>query len=125
MKLLIVEPDMMRQRQLRTILTSLGHKSVDIEAVGDGKSAVNLIKKKKIECTFISMGETIDAVQIINDVRSSPSTKNLGMVVFSVNPTKDSVMAATQAGASSFLAYPFSVNDVENAVVKATGVSKP
>lgn len=124
MKLLIVEPDMMRQRQLRTILTSLGHKSVDIEAVNDAKSALNLIKKKKIECTFISMGESIDAVQMITEVRSSPSTKNLGMVVFSVNPTKDSVMAATQAGASAFLAYPFSVNEVENAVNKSAPPGK-
>ena len=124
MKLLIVEPDMMRQRQLRTILTSLGHKSADIEAIGDGKTAIGLIKKKKFDCTFLSMGEAVDAVQIINDVRTSPSCKHLAMVVFSVNPTKDSVMAATQAGATSFLAYPFSVNEVENAVLKSTTPAK-
>lgn len=123
MKLLIVEPDMMRQRQLRTILTSLGHKSSDIEAIGDSKTAIGLIKKKKFDCTFLSMGETIDAITIINDVRQSVSSKHLPMVVFSVNPTKESVMQATQAGASSFLAYPFSVNEVENALVK-TGNDK-
>jgi len=118
MKILIVEPDTSRQRQLRTILASLGHKSGEIETVGDNKTAINTLRKKRFDCAFLSMGPTMDALALLKEIRSG-SSKGLPSIVYSSEVTKENVVSAAEAGATTFLAYPFSVSDVENVVKQA------
>lgn len=120
MKILIVEADPNRQRQLRTILTSLGHKSAEVESVVDAKSAMNLLRKKRFDCGFIAIGTTaVDGLALLKDIKGSPSNKSLAIVAFSMEVTKENVIACAEVGASSFLAYPFSVSDVESSMKQA------
>ena len=119
MKILIVEPDANRQRQLRTILSSLGHKSGEIETVVDAKSAINTLRKKRFDCTFLAMTSGIDALALLKEIRGGASGKSLPSIVYSSEVTKENVVAAAEAGATTFLAYPFSVSDVENVMKKA------
>ena len=121
MKILIVEPDTNRQRQLRTILTSLGHKSADVETANDSKSALSLLRKKRFDCGFICMGSPqMDGMELLKGLRGGASTKSLPLIVYSGEVTKENVIAAHEAGSSAFLAYPFSVSDVETALIKAS-----
>jgi len=113
MKILIVEPDAMRQRQLRTILASLGHKSAEIETVPDAKAAINTLRKKRFEMTFLSMSPPLDGIALLKEIRAGSSTKSLPSIVYSSDVTKENVISAAEAGATTFLAYPFSVSDVE------------
>ena len=119
MKIYIVEPDVPRQRQLRTILSSIGHRSGDIESQTESKAALSELRKRRYDCVFIYNGEELDGLKILKDLRSGASSRNIAVVVYSLKTTKDSVMGAIQAGASTFLAYPFSVTDVEEALKKA------
>jgi len=120
MKILIVEPDTNRQRQLRTILASLGHKSGELETVADAKAGINAVRKKRFDCAFITLTPPIDGLALVKEIRGSGSTKSMALIVYSTEVTKENVISAKEAGATTFLAYPFSVSDVE-LVLKQTG----
>lgn len=120
MKILIVEADPNRQRQLRTILTSLGHKSAEVESVSDAKAAMNTLRKKRFDCGFVAIGTSpVDGLALVKEIKSSASSKSIAIVAFSGEVTKENVIACAEAGAASFLAYPFSVSDVESAMKQA------
>ncbi len=112
MRILIFESDTNRQRQLRTILASLGHKSAEIETVPDAKSATNLMRKKRFEVIFISTGAGADRLPFLRDLKGGAG-KGIVVIVYSADVTKENVLAAVEAGATTFLGYPFSVSDVE------------
>lgn len=120
MKILIVESDTNKQRQLRTILTSLGHKSADIESVSDNRSALSALRKKRYDCAFLELvSGGVDGMGLLKDIRTSGSSRSLPVVIYGGDITKENVIAAHEAGASGFLAYPFSVSDVENVILRA------
>lgn len=123
MKILIVEPDTSRQRQLRTILSSIGHKSGEIETANDSKGAISLLRKKRFDISFVAMdAEQFDALELLKNIRTGGSSRGLPVVMYTPDVTKDKVVGAHEAGASGFLAYPFSVSDVETVIIRATKV---
>jgi DNA-binding response OmpR family regulator len=119
MKILITENDPNRQRQLRTILTSLGHKSANIETAADGKSAMNIIKKKKFDILFLCH-ETggLNGLELLKEFKNT-SSKSTPVILFSPNLSKEVLLEGHQIGANGFLSYPFSVNDVESSMIMA------
>lgn len=119
MKILITESDSIRQRQLRTILTSLGHKSAEIEAVSDSKSTMGSLRKKKFDVAFLCHESGgVNGLEILKELRSGNS-KTLPIVLFSPNLSKEVLLEGHQVGANGFLSYPFSVSDVETSLLSA------
>ncbi|HMO18072.1 MAG TPA: response regulator [Oligoflexia bacterium] len=119
MRILITESDATRQRQLRTILTSLGHKSADIETASDSKSALSMIRKKRYDVAFFCHeGSSFNGLELIRELRGGTS-KSLPIVLFSPNMSREILLEANQVGANGFLSYPFSVSDVEDALTTA------
>jgi CheY-like chemotaxis protein len=119
MKILITESDPFRQRQLRTILTSLGHKSAEIEAVSDSKSTMGSLRKKKFDVAFLCHDAGgVNALEIVKELRSG-SSKSLPIVLYSPNLSKEVLLEGHQVGANGFLSYPFSVSDVESSILSA------
>ena len=120
MKILIVEVDTNRQRQLRTILTSIGYKSAEMETVTDMKSGLNTLRKKRFDCAFVSLGNPkLDGIAFLKEIKGGAATKGIPVVMYSSEVTKENVLASHEAGATTFLSYPFSVSDVES-VLKST-----
>ena len=125
MKIIIVEADANRQRQLRTILTSLGHKSAEVETTLDDKSAISLLRKKRFDCGFVSLGSGyFDAIKLLKNIRTGGTSRNLPVVMYAAEVTKENVLASHESGANGFLAYPFSVSDVEAVLLKATKIKQ-
>ncbi len=121
MKILVVESDTGRQRQLRTILTSLGHKSAETENASDNSAAIKMLRKKRFDCCFISMSsEQFDPIELLGSIRTGGSSRNLPVVMYSADVTKENVIASHEAGSNGFITYPFSVSDVEESIRKAT-----
>jgi CheY-like chemotaxis protein len=119
MKILITENDPVRQRQLRTILTSLGYKSANIETATDGKSAISTIKKKKFDMLFLCHeAGGLNGLELIGELKGS-SLKGTPIILFSPNLSKEVLLEGHQIGANGFLSYPFSVNDVETSMIMA------
>ena len=119
MRIIIAEPDTNRQRQLRTILTSLGHKSAEVDTTTDSKSTLSNIRKKRYDLGFFCHTPgTFDGLKLVVDLRGSTS-KSLPVVIYSSSMDRETLLQANQCGANGFLAYPFSVSDVENAILTA------
>jgi len=119
MKILIAEPDTNRQRQLRTILSSLGNKSAEIETANDNKAVQSFTRKKRYEILFVSHcpDEGLDGIQLVKEMRGG-SNKSIPIILFSTKMDRDLVLLSHQTGASGCLGYPFSVSDVEEILLK-------
>ena len=116
MRILIIDAEPRRPRQLRVILSCLGHRLTNVLNVGDLKAACGLLNKRPFDCVFLhierSDGGAFEAVQFVR-ARALPSTK---VFVYGPTPTREHVLEAHSAGASSFLVYPFTTGDVEGAI---------
>jgi two-component system chemotaxis response regulator CheY len=125
LKILLIDNEAQRQRNLRTILASLGYKSGDVESIEDGQNALSLLKKKVFNCIIIfnEMQKT-SGIEILKDIRSNSRLKGIPVIIYSADVSKDVIASAVQAGANGFLGYPFSASDVESALRQATSGKK-
>jgi two-component system chemotaxis response regulator CheY len=121
LKILIIDNEMTRQRNLRSILTSLGFKSADLESTDDPTIAISNMKKKNFNLVFVyrDLGKT-NASAVIKDIRGNMRLKGTPVIVYSSEISKDIIVDSVQGGANGFLGYPFSVSDVEAAMTQAT-----
>ena len=120
MKYIIVDNEPLRQRNLRSVLASIGIKSVDVEAFDDVDLALGAVKKKRFDFAFASIVmPKKSGIEFLKEVRESTRTKSLPIVVYGSQPSRETVMEAAEAGANGFLGYPFSVSDVEAVIKKA------
>lgn len=125
MKLCIIDNEPLRQRNLRSILASLGYKSADVETFDDEASGMGNIRKKNYNAAFVYMAmPKMNGLDILKEIRSTARLRSLPIIIYSAEVSKENVVAAVQSGASGFLGYPFSVNDVESALQMAMQ-SKP
>ena len=119
MRIIIAEPDTARQRQLRTILTSLGHRSGDVETFTDSKGTLSAVRKKRYDLGFFShIPGIFDGVKLVKDLRNGIS-KSMPVVLYSTLLDRETLLSANESGANGFLAYPFSVSDVEGSILTA------
>jgi two-component system chemotaxis response regulator CheY len=125
MKILIIDNEMTRLRNLRSILTSMGYKSGALESSDDPSNALGLMKKKSFNLVFIyrDLGK-ITGIQILKDIRSNMRLKNTPVIIYSGDITKDMIVESVTNGANGFLGYPFSVSDVEAAMKQAVSGKK-
>ncbi len=114
-KFLIIDTEPTRQRNLRSILSSLGYKSGEVESIDNAEAALAILKKKKYECVFLSMTLSgIEGLDLLKQIRDNSRLREVPVVVFSSEVSKENVVSSVQAGASSFMGHPFSVSDVES-----------
>lgn len=117
MRIFILDNEMVRLRNLRSILASLGYKSAEVESSDDPTNTLNALKKKPYNVLFVVMTHPkMHGFDIVKEIRSSARLKSLPVIVYSGEVSKENVVSAAQAGASAFLGYPFSVSDVESAL---------
>ena len=77
------------------------------------------MKKKRYDLAFVYAGIQNEGLQLIKEMRAGKFLSALPVIVYSGDVSKENVIAAAEAGANSFLAYPFSVSDVESALKMA------
>ena len=114
MNIFIIDADSRRVRQLRTVIagTSISKKSVD--SCSTTRQAMELLRKKRFDCTFLGISKEPEGLEILSSIRGSISSRKLPVILYASNVTKDYIVRAMAAGATTFLAYPFSVEDVES-----------
>jgi len=121
MKILIIDNEMTRQRNLRSILTSLGLKSADIESADDPVTGIVSMKKKTFNVVFLFKEfPKTTGVEVVREIRSNSRLRNIPIVMYSPDVNKEIILESVQAGANGFLGYPFSVSDVESSMTQAT-----
>jgi two-component system chemotaxis response regulator CheY len=120
MKILIVDNDNVRQRNLRNILSSLGHRAGDITTVADSTEAMTVLKKGGGAVVFCSLAlPGGSGLELLSAVREISRLKVLPFIIYSSQISKEEVIAASQAGASGMISYPFTSGDVESVLQSA------
>jgi CheY-like chemotaxis protein len=124
-RMLVIDNETIRQRNLRAILSSLGYKSAEVESVDDPINGITLMKKKAYDCVFVYMYfPKMSGLDFVKELRVHTRLKSVPVVVYSNEVSKENVIACVQAGANGFLGYPFSVSDVESSIKQAFPAGK-
>ena len=120
MRILILDNEPLRQRNLRAILATMGYKSADVEAFDDWQNALGALKKKPFDLSFVYLSmPKKSGIDVVKELRLTNRLKNIPIVIYSSEVSRDNVMEAVQSGANGFLGYPFSVSDVESVMKQA------
>jgi CheY-like chemotaxis protein len=121
MVILIVDGNLHRQRQLKTVLGSLGYKTAAVECVPDFKSGLTALRQRRFDCCFVAMSVTKEQTRtLLDEVRAGPVSKSLIIIVFGPSATKEDVVCAIEAGANLFLTYPFTPQHVESILARVS-----
>lgn len=119
MNFLIVDNETTRQRTLRSILSSLGHRSSDVESTHDPNEAFKILKKKKFQCIFMTMDHpNMNAKEFLDKIKDSSSSRSIPVIVTTAEPEREAIIEVMQAGAKGVLGHPCSVSDVEETLNK-------
>jgi CheY-like chemotaxis protein len=116
---LIVDAHAGRQKQLRTILRSLGCRVDNLEICREIEEAPSLVAARRYDSLLICLSPWEgDALELIRQQLSLDLPPHI--IAYSPQATREQVVSAALAGASGFLAYPFSAGTVEG-VLNAQG----
>jgi CheY-like chemotaxis protein len=111
-RFLIVDAHAGRQKQLLTILCSLGCKVAHVDLCRAIEDAPIRIAARRYDSLLICLSPWEgDALELIRKQLSLAYPPHL--IAYSPQATREQVVSAALAGASGFLAYPFSVGTVE------------
>lgn len=126
MRILICDDEITRQRNLRSILASMGYRAADIQSTDTPRTAINTAKKSRFDILLLASEIKADegCFEVLSKIRGDRRIGSLPVVLYSSEVSHDLVIEASKAGASGFLRYPFSVSDVESAIKTAVKSSK-
>ena len=119
MKIVVIDGDQTRTRNLRTALSNIGHSAADIMSCSTLNEAKETLRKNRFDICFLSLeldGESNGGIGLLEDIRADIRLQKLPVILVSAQATPDNIKAASAAGVSGFLGYPFSAGDVENLV---------
>ena len=113
-RILLIEPGSSRQRQLRSLFTACGVKSVDIDSVDDMAKAVGLLRKRRYDLCFLAT--TLPGTSLrdsISQVRSNSFGRPTLIVAVGPALTREEVRLVLDSGVQGILTAPFSLAHVE------------
>lgn len=114
MRILIIDPNPSRQRQLRSILTTLGVRSYEIAVSDSLAAATKEMSRHRFEVCFPAFLADLEGLStFIQAVRSSPLNGSTVIFPFAPGVTRELVLDVKKAGANGLLALPFTLAGVE------------
>ncbi|HYZ82653.1 MAG TPA: SpoIIE family protein phosphatase, partial [Solirubrobacteraceae bacterium] len=94
---------------LRRYLTTLLAGAFDVEAVGDGDTALRIIQERQPDLLISDvMMPGRDGYELLEAVRSSPKTQDLPVILLSARAGEEAAIEGLEAGADDYLPKPFS-----------------
>lgn len=114
MRILIIDPSSSRQQQLRSILTTLGVRSNEIDVSDSLVAATKEVGRHRFDVCFPALLNDLDGlVAFIQAARSSALNGSTAIYPFAPGVTRELVMEVKRAGANGLLALPFTLAGVE------------
>jgi len=111
---LVIEDSPVVQHLLRATLTPLG---VDLLFASDGESGLDVARTQLPDLITLDIGlPGIDGWEVLTQLRSSPSTSQIGVVVVTAHAQESTRIAAANLGAERFVTKPFRPQDLRSAV---------
>jgi CheY-like chemotaxis protein len=103
-RVLVADDDAIIRQLAGSKLGSLGYEA--IEAV-DGRQARELLERHTVSLAIVDLGmPNVDGFELIDYIRGAPRTRHLPVIVVTSRTDSTAIVAAFEAGATSFLTKP-------------------
>jgi putative two-component system response regulator len=111
---LVIEDSPVVQHLLRATLTPMGF---DLHFAFDGEEGLDLARRHVPDVITLDIGlPGIDGWQVLTELRASPDTSQISVLVLTAHAQTSVEQAASDRGADSFLTKPFRPADLRVAV---------
>jgi CheY-like chemotaxis protein len=121
-KVLFVDDDPATLQLMVRVAGFLGHDALTASKVPDG---MELIEREFPDLVIVDFNmKEIDGTQFVKQVRKNPDFKNIPIVIFSAEKTKQQVESARHAGANGFFLKPIPLDDMTRIIQHFTDPQK-
>lgn len=116
---LIVDDYGPMRRVLRSLLRQLGF--ADVDEAEDGAAALALLRRRRYGLVISDWNmRPVTGLDLLREVRADPGLASLPFVMLTAESKTENVIAAREAGASSYVVKPF---DAETLRTKIAGLA--
>jgi two-component system chemotaxis response regulator CheY len=117
MKFLVVDDFSTMRRIIRNLLKELGYNNVD--EAEDGSMALAKLKRETFDFIVSDWNMPVmDGLELLKAVRADPNLKHIPMLMVTAEAKKENIIAAAQAGASSYVVKPFTAATLDEKITK-------
>ena len=117
MKFLVVDDFSTMRRIIRNLLKELGYNNV--EEAEDGNLALAKLNREPYDFIVSDWNMPgMDGLQLLQAVRADPKLAHLPMLMVTAEAKKENIIAAAQAGASSYIVKPFTAATLDEKISK-------
>ncbi|MBL7236479.1 response regulator [Komagataeibacter saccharivorans] len=117
---LVVDDQSSIRQILANSLAQIGF--VNIAQRKDGKEAVDYLEQNPTHLVISDFNMPVmDGLALLRAVRSNPKTQKLAFIILTSEASRDLVQEAVKAGVNNFLAKPYTVAKLREALEKVFG----
>lgn len=117
MKFLVVDDFSTMRRIIRNLLKELGYNNVD--EAEDGSMALAKLKRESFDFIVSDWNMPVmDGLELLKAVRADPKLTHIPMLMVTAEAKKENIIAAAQAGASSYVVKPFTAATLDEKISK-------
>lgn len=117
MKFLVVDDFSTMRRIIRNLLKELGYNNVD--EAEDGSMALAKLKRETFDFIVSDWNMPVmDGLELLKAVRADPKLTHIPMLMVTAEAKKENIIAAAQAGASSYVVKPFTAATLDEKISK-------
>ncbi|WP_448665213.1 response regulator [Sphingomonas sp. CJ20] len=118
MQILVVDDSATMRRIMRNLLMQIGFYNID-QASG-GVEALAMLREGNYGLVLAEWTmEPMSGLQLLHEIRSDPKLKDLPFIIVTADSNTSNIIAAKDAGASSYIVKPF---NAETLKVKIAGI---
>jgi two-component system chemotaxis response regulator CheY len=114
-KILVVDDYATMRRVIRNLLQQIGFKEIDEAA--DGTSALEKLASGDFGLVLSDWNmEPMSGLELVKQIRSDAGLKELPFIMVTAESKMESVIAAKQAGISSYIVKPFNADTLKRKI---------
>jgi two-component system chemotaxis response regulator CheY len=113
LNVLVVDDHMIIRKLVSTQLQGIGIKNID--SAEDGEQAMDAIETRKYDLVFLDWAmPQKTGLTVLQECREKPEFDNLAIIMLTAASEQKSVRSALEAGATSYIIKPMSINTLQD-----------
>lgn len=123
MKILIAEDSALMRRAITSVISKLGHETIEAE---NGADALAKLRKNSQKVGMVILDwnmPVMDGYQALLKIKADDDFAHLPVLMATSDGAEDDVIKAIQAGATSYLIKPFKPEDLAERIEKILKIS--
>jgi DNA-binding response OmpR family regulator len=125
-KILIVDDDPIIRNLLLQILEPFEELGVELLNAGDGKAALDIIKKSEPEIVFLDvMMPNINGFEVCKITKNEYMLKNIYIIMLTAKGQEVDRQKAIDCGADHYITKPFNIDEILKKVSAVLGMNVP